>query len=222
MAALIGSLQPYDPASDWKLYEITGTNFFAANRITAPANAQDIDRRNAALFATIGMRALDIIRSLCARDEPNTKSYDEIIELLRRHYTKTPTTSLARQKLAAVKQSENESIDEFVARLRHLAIDCQYDGAILTEVRQVQFINGIRAEALKQKLLAAENETLDQLLVRARSFEQVERDVRASRQADKQDGNLSETHFVNKFNTNKSNEIAFRQNTRPVMKNSNF
>ena len=150
MAALIGSLQPYDPATDWKLYEISITNFFAANRITAPANAQDIDRRKAALLATIGMRALDIIRSLCAPDEPNTKSYDEIIKLLRRHYTKAPTKSLARQKLAAVKQNKEESIDEFVARLRHLAIDCQYGGAMLTEVLQVQSINGIRAEALKK------------------------------------------------------------------------
>ena len=128
MAALIGSLQPYDPASDWKLYELSITNFFAANRITAPANAGNIDRRKAALLATIGKRALDIIKGLCAPDEPNIKSYDEIIELLRRHYTKAPTKSLARQKLAAVKQNEDESIDEFVARLRHLANDCQYGG----------------------------------------------------------------------------------------------
>ena len=149
MAALTGSLQLYDPASDWKLYEISFTNFSAANRITAPANAQDIDRRQAALLATIGMRALDIIRSLCAQDEPNSKSYDKIIELLRRHFTKAPTKSLARQKLAAVKQHKDEFIDEFVARLRHIAIDCQYGGAMLTEVLQVQFINGIRAEALK-------------------------------------------------------------------------
>ena len=68
---------------------------------------------------------------------------------------------------------------------------------MLTEVLQVQFINGIRAEALKKKLLAAENETLDQLLARARSFEQVERDVRWSRQEDKQETNSSEIHFVN-------------------------
>ena len=30
MAALIGSLQPYDPASDWKLYQLSITNFLAA------------------------------------------------------------------------------------------------------------------------------------------------------------------------------------------------
>ena len=187
MAALIGSLQPNDPASDWKLYEISITNFFAANRITAPANVQDIDCRKAALLSTIGRRALDIIRSLCATNESNTISYDEIFELLRRHYTKAPTKSLACQKLAAVQQNEIESIEKFVARLRYLAIDCQYGGVMLTEVLQLQFINGIRAEALKTKLLATENKTLDQLLARARSFEQVERDVRASRQNHKQE-----------------------------------
>ena len=76
------------------LYEISITNFFAVNRITAPAMAQDIDCRKAALLTTIGMRALDIIKSLFAPEEPITKSYDKIIELLRRHYTKAPTNLL--------------------------------------------------------------------------------------------------------------------------------
>ena len=58
---------------------------------------------------------------------------------------------------------------------------------MLAEVLRVQFINGIRAEALKRKLLGAEDESLDQLLTRARSFEQVESELRASRQADKTD-----------------------------------
>ena len=208
-------MQAYDPASDWKLYEISITNFFAANRITAPANSQDIDRRKAALLATIGMRALDIIKSLSAPDEPNTKLYDEILELLRRNYTKAPTKSLTCKKLAAVKQNEHESIDEFVSRLRHLAIDCQYGGAMLTEVLQEQFINGIRAEAFKKKLLAAENETLDQLLAHARFFEQVERDDRSLHQEVKQEINSSETHFVYKFNSSKLNASALRQISRP-------
>ena len=91
---------------------------------------------------------------------------------------------------------------------------------VLTEFLQVQFINGFRAEALTKKLFAAENETFDQLHPRARSFEQVERDVRASRQEDKQKTNSSKTHFVNKFNSSKSNASAFRQISRPEMKNS--
>ena len=73
----------------------------------------------------------------------------------------------------------------------------------------MNFINGIRAEALTWKILAAEIETINQLLARARSFEQVERNVCAFRHADKQDGNLSESHFVNKCNTKKSNASAF-------------
>ena len=196
-AALIGSLQPYDPSTDWRLYKLAVTNFFAANLIDASANAGDPDRRKAAPLATIGMRALEIIRSLCAPDDPSTKTYDQLLELLRRHYTKAPTKSLARQTLAATKQNEDESVDEFVARLRHLAIDCQYGNAMLPEVLRMQFINGILAEALKRKLLGAEDETLAQLLTRARLFEQVERDVRAGRQANRLDTATSiSTNFV--------------------------
>ena len=109
--AFIGSLQPYDPATYWRLYELSITNFFAANGIGAPTNVGDTDRREAALLVTIGMRALDIIRSLSAPNDPSSNTYEQIIELLKRHYSKAPTKSLARQRLAATKQHEDDSID---------------------------------------------------------------------------------------------------------------
>ena len=112
------------------------------------------------------MRALEIVRSLCAPDDPSTKIYEQLIELLKRHYTKAPTKSLTRQKLAATKQKEEESVDEYIARLRHVAIDCQYGDGMLSEVLRVQFINGIRAEPFKRKLLGAEDEPLADLLIR--------------------------------------------------------
>jgi hypothetical protein len=189
MATITGSLQPYDPSTDWKLYDLGLTNFFLANDIKAPTG-NDPDRRVPILLATIGLRALGIIRSLCAPADPGTKSYADLLSLLRRHYTRTPSKALARQKLTEARQSETESIDEFMARLRELSLHCQYKNATLNEVLRVTLINEVRYESFKNKLLEAENETLDNLLVRVRTFEQIERDIRGSRQPN------DEAHFV--------------------------
>ena len=115
------------------------------------------------------------------------------------HYSKQPTKSLARHKFFEAKQSESESIDEFIVRLLELSIDCLYDAAVLKERLREQFINGVRADALKRKLLESEDDDLDDLIKSARTFEQVDRDVRSARIS----GNISlptiasgETHFV--------------------------
>lgn len=63
-------------------------NFFAVNDITAPANATDLDQRKAAMLATIGVKTLGTLRSLCSPDAPSTKSFDDLFSILRLHYTK--------------------------------------------------------------------------------------------------------------------------------------
>ena len=105
MATITGSLQSYDPSTDLRLYELGLTNFFLANEIGAPTG-NNPDRRVPILLATIGLRALGIIRSLCAPADPGTKTYTELLTLLRLLYTKTPSKALARQKLTEARQSE--------------------------------------------------------------------------------------------------------------------
>lgn len=63
---------PYDQVNDWQLYEMSITEFFAANDIAARANAYDPDLCKSALLKTNGIRALEIICSLCAPVNPST------------------------------------------------------------------------------------------------------------------------------------------------------
>ena len=128
MAAIFGSLGPYDTSTDWKLYEMAIKQFLLANSIAAPTGTNP-DRRKAILLSSIGIRSLGVIRSLCAPDDPDTKTFDQLLELLKKH-GKPPTKSIARQKLAEAKQAESESIDDFIVRLRELSIDCHYETAV--------------------------------------------------------------------------------------------
>ena len=132
MAAIFGSLGPYDTPTDWTWYEMSLKQFLTANSIAAPTETNP-DRRKAILLSSIGIRSRGVVRSLCAQDDPDTKSFDQLFELIRMHYGKPPTNSIARQNLSEAKQAKSEFIDEFLVRLRDLSIDCQYDAAVLKE-----------------------------------------------------------------------------------------
>lgn len=77
--------------------------------------------------------ALEISWSLCALANHPTKTYNQLIELLQKHFVKASTKSLAIEKFAKSKEKDRKSIDEFDARLRHLAIECQYEESPLNE-----------------------------------------------------------------------------------------
>ena len=208
MSAIFGGLGPYDGSSEWRLYEMGLKQFLAANSIAAPTGTNP-DRRKAILLSSIGLKSLGVVRSLCAPDDPDTKSFDQLLELLGKHFGKPPTKSLARQRLAEAKQAENESIDQFIVRLRELSIDCQYDAAVLNVRLREQFIIGVRNDILKRKLLEAEDDSLEDLLKRARTFEQVDRDVRSSHQHSTSHGKMPTAHSVYSQN-NRANHFDSR------------
>ena len=125
------------------------------------------------------------------------------------------TKSLVRQKLSETRQGESESIDEFIVRLQELSIDYQYDAAVLTKRLREHFINGVRPDPLKRKLLEAEDENIDELLRKARTFEQVDWDVWSSSHAGSAEiaaSTTSEAYFVKQPRTSststRKNQIA--------------
>lgn len=149
MAAFLEFPQPYDPSSDLQRYELSLTDLFAANDIKAPGNANDTDRRKSALLATILIRALEISRSLWAQANSPTMTYDQLIELLRKHYINAPTEFFVRQKLAEAKQKDSVTIDDFDALICNLYINCKICEVIFNNMLPVQLITGVSFNNIK-------------------------------------------------------------------------
>lgn len=121
----------------------------SANSIKAPAaNSQDPDRRVPILLSKIGLQSLAVIRSLCAPAAPDTKTFDKLLELLKKHFIKAPSKSLARQRFNEPRQWDSETVEQFDVCLRELAIDCEYGGSLDDRLKQ-QLINGVKNDALK-------------------------------------------------------------------------
>lgn len=156
-------------------------------------NSADADRRVPILFSSIGLRSLAIIRNLCALAAPNTKTFDQLLDLLRKHFGKAPSKSQARQEFNKGRQRDSETVEKYDARLRELGIDCDYGGSLEDRLKE-QLINGVKDDDLKKRLLGSVKDSLADLKI-ALTFEQVAKDVRSSRQGD---ALSSSAHYVKK------------------------
>lgn len=95
-------------------------------------------------------------------------------------YSKATTNSFACPKMVEAREQSNESVDQLLARLQQLSIDCKYSLAILKEKLHLQYVNNVHAVGLKKKLLGAEHEPVLILFKRSCIFEQVDNNVRTS------------------------------------------
>ena len=101
MAAIIGNLGPFDENAD--RFEA----YVAANDI-------DDDKKVNVFLAVIGPDASKLLKNLCDPDNPNTKTFTLLTQLLQGHYEPAPIVIAERHKFWTASQGESESVSEFV------------------------------------------------------------------------------------------------------------
>ena len=89
--------------------------------------------------------------------------YEEAVQLLRSSYQKKKNVTFARHVLMKRLQAQNESISQYVHALRGLAKECSFQAVSAekykNDMTRDAFINGIRSDTTRRRLL--EEETLD-------------------------------------------------------------
>jgi len=116
------------------------------------AAAEDADRRQAVLLTVCGKTTYALIKDLVAPNKPKDKTFDELIEIVSRHYKPKPGKIVSRYKFSTNGRKEGQSVSEFVADLRRLAEHCEF-GATLDEMLRDVFVIGINKETILRKLL---------------------------------------------------------------------
>ena len=86
-------------------------------------------------------------------------------------------------------QATGESVADYVAELRKLALHCQFR-AYLMEALRDRLVCGLRNETQQKRLLAEHNLTFDRALAIAHSMEAAERDAHTLRGSDAQQGDI--------------------------------
>ncbi|XP_058980999.1 uncharacterized protein K02A2.6-like [Musca domestica] len=105
---------------------------------------------------------------------PEELQYDNICELLEKHYNPKPNEIFLNFKFHSRKQEPTESAAEYLVALRHLATGCGF-GEYLDKALRNQFVYGIGNRKIQGRLLEKDDLTLDDAIHLANMFEQAEK-----------------------------------------------
>ena len=173
-------LEPFDGV-DFTDYSERLNSYFVANNIgqvTADASdtaKREADKRKVAVtISLIGKQTYSTLTDLCLPNLPAEKTYDQLTEILKGYYKPKVLEVAESYRFHHTLQSENETVTEYANKLKRLALNCNF-GTYLTRALRDQFVEGVKSQATKKKLLT-EDRTFEQALKVAPADELAEKE----------------------------------------------
>lgn len=132
------------------------------------------DRKLAYLYSYMGPDAFAILCSKLLPKKPMDSgvSYDEVVELMKKHYEPQSLQIFEIYKFHQLIQDEGETIANFVGRLRKQAEKCEFETYVEKAIRD-RMVLGIKDGKIQQKLLESDNLTLSKAIQIAEAMETV-------------------------------------------------
>ena len=118
-----------------------------------------------------------MLKDLLALEKPSTKSFEELVECLQKHFTLSILKIAERFKLVKRVQADNEEIKKYAVALRKLATNCQY-GAFLDDVLTQCFVFGLQNSGIQRKLLLESDLTFEKAVKLAEAMEKADSKVK--------------------------------------------
>ena len=104
------------------------------------------------IFLSSGKRGQEVFKTWDL-DDATKRDPEKVLAYFDKHMCGTVNKWVARLALSSVEQQTNESIAEFVARIRELVRDCDYKEESVDENIVYNLIKGVRWENLRRKLI---------------------------------------------------------------------
>ncbi|KOB52268.1 Uncharacterized protein OBRU01_25210, partial [Operophtera brumata] len=144
----IGNIKEFNLSTDtWNSYIKRVRAFFLVNGTKAEV-------QTAFLITLVGNETYDLMTVLCSPDEPEKKTFDKLVEIVENHLNPKASDMAERMKLRACLQNQSETVNEYLLRLKRLAMTCKFKGQeSLEENLRDQFTYGLRSEKYRQRLL---------------------------------------------------------------------
>ena len=156
-------------SNDWEVYAERLYQHFTANSI------KDENIKVAVLLSSIGQNTYKLIRDLCFPDLPKTKKYNELCEILKSQYQIAPSIWRERKKFYSLKQINEETINEWDARVRNMATKCSFSNQ-LADILKHKFITGfVEGKTFYRICEEEDTTTLDSLVSIAQKHEHIQK-----------------------------------------------
>ncbi|MCP4487559.1 MAG: hypothetical protein GY820_09620 [Gammaproteobacteria bacterium] len=131
----------------------------------------DTSKQRNAFLAAIGAEGYEMLRNLVTPKKPKEESFADLKKKLLEFVKPTPVTLMERYNFSHCAQEKDESVSEFLARVKRAAEFCDYKEHYAEAIKD-RFVFGL-SDASTQKVLLAETKlTLEQAHAKAQAREQ--------------------------------------------------
>ena len=144
--------------------------FFLANDIEDPT------KQKAILLGCCGSKPYSLFSNLLAPVTPSTKSYAELVNLMKDHTTPKPSIILERFKFFKRDWENGETISIYISKLQKLARVCDF-GTNLEDMLRDRLVCGVHDDKIQQKLLSETTLTFAQAVSIASAMERAEKNL---------------------------------------------
>ena len=150
-------------AQRWKTWKRAFLLYVVGKGVTQDA------QKKALLLHTAGLGVQQIYYTLV--DESNDENnFDATVAILDNYFVPKANVHFERHKFHQLTQTREETIDEFVCRLRQGAATCEFGDFVHERIRD-QIISKCYSHDVRRKLLEKDTLTLDAVLNTARAHE---------------------------------------------------
>ncbi|XP_077508737.1 uncharacterized protein LOC144120191 [Amblyomma americanum] len=148
----LGRIDEYDPkVQNFDSYLERFEHFVSANEVS--------EAKKLSVFLTVlGAEAYEVLKNLVVPALPGEKTFAEIKILLKNHYSPQTSVIAERCRFNRRVQLEQESVEDFVLELKHLARKCNF-GDFLQDALRDRLVAGIRNEETQRALFTTEGLT---------------------------------------------------------------
>jgi hypothetical protein len=171
-----GSIGGYEESEeDWDSYIERVTGYFDANDIKA-------EKQVSTLISMMGAKTYKLLKSLMYPDQPKAKSLANITAVLSAHISPKPTEIAERFRFHTRHQGQTESVADYVAALKTLAQNCNFD-TFLQQALRDRLVCGLKTNAIQTKLLSVKDLTFKIAVETALAMETVSKDTEELKQS---------------------------------------
>ncbi|XP_054746003.1 uncharacterized protein K02A2.6-like [Anastrepha obliqua] len=133
-------------------------------------DVQEEGRQKAAFLTLAGAPLYDLLASLASPKQVCNLNLPDIKTILTNHFSPRPSEIAAYYHFHKRDQYPDESVSNYIAALRTLAVDCNF-GTALDRMLRDRFVCGMKDEGLQKSLLAEKDLTVQKVIERALSNE---------------------------------------------------
>ncbi|XP_011408064.1 PREDICTED: uncharacterized protein LOC105315208, partial [Amphimedon queenslandica] len=201
MAVAAGSLESFDPKRHgFTKYVQRIKLYFEANNIAA-------GRQKSVFLSALGYETFEVISNMVTAAELTSKTLDELVTLLTNLLHPKASIVTKQYRFGCCRQREEESIADYVADLRRLAMRCDFKPAALDETLRDRFICGLSEEFIHSKLLTESDDLkFDTAVQMATMIEDAKRSAQFMQQHEP--NSTKETQDVNQSTTRTREHIS--------------